>query len=363
MNDRKLRIRYVANIRLPTEKAHGIQIMKTCEALAALGHDIELIVPDRKTDIPDDPFSYYGLTTRFPVTRLPVWDTVRYGRLGFLLESFLFAQSARRHLVAASFDVVYGRDELVLARLPGPYVWESHTGAWNAAARAVARDAKRIIVISEGLKAYYAGKGVPAHKIAVAHDGVDLDAFARPESRHAARARLGLPQDAAVAMYVGRLDGWKGTDTLLAASARMQGVTVAMIGGEPAQTEALARQHPDVRFLGARPYTELAGNMAAADVLVLPNTGKDEISARFTSPLKLFAYMTSGVPIVASDLPSLREVVDEDAAYLVPADDAEALAKAVGEALTGGGARAAEARRRVEAYSWRRRAERIAAAL
>lgn len=363
MNRKTLRIRYVANIRLPTEKAHGIQIMKTCEALAALGHDIELIVPDRKTDISDDPFSYYGLTTRFKITRLPVWDTVRYGRLGFLLESFLFAQSARRHLAAAAYDIVYGRDEHVLALLRSPFAWESHTGAWNAAARAVARDAKRIIVISEGLKEYYAGKGVPAHKIAVAHDGVDLDAFACPESRHAARARLGLPQDAAVAMYIGRLDGWKGTETLLEASGHMEGVTLAVIGGEPAQLETLSRRFPNVRFLGARPYTELADNMAAADVLVLPNTGTDEISARFTSPLKLFAYMTSGIPIVASDLPSIREIIDETAGYLVPADDPATLREGVQEALKGDGTRAAKARQRVEAYSWRHRAERIAAVI
>ena len=86
-----MRLVYIANIRLPTEKAHGVQIMKTCEAFAALGHTVELVVPNRKTPIAEELFGYYGIQNRFQVTKLAVWDTVGFGRVGFFLESVLFA--------------------------------------------------------------------------------------------------------------------------------------------------------------------------------------------------------------------------------------------------------------------------------
>lgn len=358
-----MKILYLANIRLPTEKAHGVQIMKTCEALVGCGHDVELLVPDRKTTILEDAFSYYGITRKFNIRRLPVWDTVQYGSIGFLFESLSFARAARRYLRGTTFDILYGRDELVLAQLKGPYAWESHTGAWNIATRIIVRHAKRIIVISRGLRDFYIAKGVPAGKISVAHDGVDLERFAHPQSKKEARMRLGLPIGTKIAMYIGRLDGWKGVDTLLDASKLLvDDVLFVIIGGEAAQVEKLSLRYPNVRFLDFRPYRELSDNMAAADALILPNTGKNDISAKFTSPLKLFAYMASGIPIVASDLPSVREVLDESSAFLFRPDDAADLALGVRRALEAGSAQATRALAEVKNYTWRRRAERILAA-
>ena len=63
-----------------------------------------------------------------------------------------------------------------------------------------------------------------------------------------------------------------------------------------------------VTFTGLMPPAEVAARLREADVLVLPNPAS-AISSEFTSPLKLFEYMASGRPIVASDLPSLREVL------------------------------------------------------
>jgi putative flippase GtrA len=162
-------------------------------------------------------------------------------------------------------------------------------------------------------------------------------------------------------MYIGRLDGWKGVGTLLEASTFVPETQVVVIGGEEAQVEALRAQYPKVQFLGYRSYGELADNQAAADVLVLPNTAKDETSVRFTSPLKLFTYMASGKPIVASDLPSLREVLDEESAYFVAPDDARELARGIKQALGDPNAetKAHHARHKVAHYTWSARARTI----
>lgn len=359
-----MKITYVANIRFPTERAHGIQIGKTCEAFAAEGAEVELVATNRATGIAEDARTYYGLRRVFPIRRVPVPDIVQWGRMGFLIESMFFALGARRH---AGKGVVYCRDEWVLALLillgVRSTVWESHTGAWNIAARFVARRVRALVTITEGLSDFYAERGIPRTKMLVAPDGVSLEDFVSPAPKEEVRKRLGIPAHAKLAMYIGGLGGWKGSDTLYAAAEKLpKGVTVAVIGGKKEDVPMLSASHPRMRFLGPRPYTELADNQAAADALILPNTGTSEISARLTSPLKLFTYMASGVPVVASDLPSIREVVDETSVFFVPADDPNALAEGIMRALENIGEarqRAAAARALILGYTWEKRAERI----
>lgn len=363
-----MRIIYVANIRFPTERAHGIQIAKTCEAFAVAGAEVALVVTNRATGIAEDAQTYYSLRRIFPIHRVPVPDIVHWGRIGFLIESMFFAFGARRH---ARNGVVYCRDEWVLALLMilgvRTVVWESHTGAWNSAARFVARRARALVTITEGLSDFYAECGIPRAKIRVAPDGVSIEDFASPASKEEVRKRLGLPVETKIAMYIGSLGGWKGSDTLHAAAEKLpKDVMVAVIGGKKEDVATLSMKYPRVRFLGPRPYTELADNQAAGDVLILPNTGASEISVRFTSPLKLFTYMASGVPIVASDLPSIHEVVNEKSVFFVPADDPDALATGIMHALENpedAVRRAASARALLGDYTWTKRAEHILAFL
>ncbi len=357
-----MKILYLANIRLPTEKAHGVQIMKTCEALAQSGADVELVVPTRTNSISKDPFEYYGVSRSFGITTLTVPDLVSLESIGFFLSSLYFAERARWTKSFQEADIIYSRDALVLLQyllLVRRLVYEAH-GAPAFLARMLARFAYRIVVISKATGESFVAVGVPREKIVVAPDGVDLDAFAHPESKEAARSRLGLPQDRKVVLYVGRVDGWKGVDTLCEAAALLSSDTqVAIIGGESEQVKVLHARHPNVRFLGFRPYRELADNQAAADVLVLPNTGKSEVSMLYTSPLKLFTYMASGVPMVVSDTPATREILDDDDAYFFTPDDPHSLADkvkiALAEAEQARG-KASRAKEKVNGYTWQKRA-------
>jgi glycosyltransferase involved in cell wall biosynthesis len=120
-----------------------------------------------------------------------------------------------------------------------------------------------------------------------------------------------------------------------------------------------------VTITGLVPPHDVRARLAGASALVLPNTAS-AISERYTSPLKLFEYLTLGAPIVASDLPAIREVVeDRRTALLVTPGDPGSLAAALAElrrdsalALSLGAAAAALAPR----YTWEARAERLEAA-
>lgn len=343
-----MKLLYFANIRLPTERAHGVQIMKTCEALARAGVEVELVVPTRTNAISQDAFAYYGLPKTFAVTYLPSWDTALWGRLGFMLATLSFAWAAARYAARARHDCIYGRDEQVLARVrtDAPILWETHTGAWNTAAQRVAARARCIVAISQGLKDFYVERGVPAEKLVVAHDGVDLGQFDPPLTRVEARVRLGLAPSKPLVVYTGSQYARKGVATLRAAATLLPEAEVLVVSDKP---------HQDIPLY-----------LRAADVLVLPNSGADLISARYTSPMKLFEYMASGTPLVASDVPSVREVLDDSLATLVASDDPPALAAGIRRALNDpeSAARAARARAKVAAqYTWDARARSILSAL
>jgi glycosyltransferase involved in cell wall biosynthesis len=168
--------------------------------------------------------------------------------------------------------------------------------------------------------------------------------------------------------YAGHLYSWKGVDVLLDAIARLPRARGLIVGGhsaEPdlARTKSVAERlgvADRVTFTGLVEPARVAQLLRQADVLVLPNPAS-AISTRYTSPLKLFEYMAAGRPIVASDLPSIREVLRDGVnAMLVPPGDPGALASAIDRLLTDPGLAARLARAALDdvpKYSWDRRAE------
>jgi glycosyltransferase involved in cell wall biosynthesis len=171
--------------------------------------------------------------------------------------------------------------------------------------------------------------------------------------------------------YVGQLYPWKGAGLVVEVAARVPEAEVVIVGGQTNWT----RDDPDIaaladraRALGVADRVELRGHvpydrvpeaLSVASVALLPLP--DEPVARlFTSPLKLFDYMAAGVPIVASDLPALREVLSHGRnALLARAGDPDAFAGAVRQLLADPDlARrlGRQARADVERYSWDARA-------
>ncbi len=373
-------ILYVTNLRYPTEKAHGWQIAKMCEAYAALGHDVTLVVPDRKTPIQEDASRYYALAHPFPVVRLPVFDAFAISWLprliAFALTEWSFCRAVRRHLRSApASDVLITRDPFVTRLLVGhgaQVVFEVHDVSRRFAERHrfIARAADLIVSTTrwnaERLsKSWGAALRCP---ILVAPNAIDATLYAGLPPRDEARARLGLPRAGRLAVYTGHLYAWKGVQTLAAASAHLpDDFRVLMIGGTPQDHEAFAaylaeRKLDRVILVPHKPHAEAAVFLAAADVLVLPNSGKDWNSRHTTSPIKLFEYLAAKRPVVASDLPSIREAVSDAEVRFVPPDDPAALASAI-VAAVGDASRVASAASLVAGRSWSKRADAILQAL
>jgi len=219
------------------------------------------------------------------------------------------------------------------------------------------------VTITSALRADLEGRYGSRSRIAVVPDGVRTN-------RHPATPQPGTGNR--VVAYAGHLYAWKGVDVLLEALTRLPTVRGLIVGGHAAEPD-LARTKSVAQRLGLTDRVTFTGLveparvpvlLSGAAVLVLPNTAS-AISTRFTSPLKLFEYMAAGRPIVASDLPSMREILrDGTSALLVPPGDAAALADAIDRLLTDPDLSARLARAafdEVPAYSWARRAERLEA--
>jgi glycosyltransferase involved in cell wall biosynthesis len=360
------KIFYIVNARMPTQNAHGIQIAKMCEAFTHAGADVTLVLPRLNTD---DLFEIYKVEKNFTVVHLPVVRLSLWMPGSFMLQTLSFALSARWWLSSQKEKaVVYTRGEmaLFLASIPKRFslVWETHIKpAHPARYKKVAERTSALVAVTK----YYAKEipnlwNVSPQKVLYVPDGVDLDEFAHPQQKEDTRKRLELPLDKKIALYIGRVDGWKGVDMLLQAAALLpEDTKVAIIGGEKAQVSQLQTQYSHVLFLGPRPYAELADNQAAADVLVLTGDSSSDIARYYTSPLKLFTYMASGVPIVATDLPSFRDVLSESQAFFYESTP-EALAQSIQFVFTHRDeayARASNACKAAAAFSWKNRAQKI----
>ena len=389
MPSNNVRILYLTDIRFPLERANGIQSMETCHALAQRGHEVTLIVrPDTETP-PRDPFAFYGLP-RIPtlhVEVVPVTGPAAARRAGYL--TFAIGRSIGR----ARQDVLYTRD-LVLASLvmglPGalraPVVYEAHTVAADAARarpalltgaapasapklrrleardRRVWRGADGYVTITDGLRRELERRFGPRPRVAVIPDGVRLTPPSDLQPPTSDRPfTIG---------YAGHLYPWKGVDLIVEAVAAMPETRALIVGGhdqEPdlARVKAFATELDCVNritFTGLIPPADVAATLRETDVLVLPNP-RSALSDAHTSPLKLFEYMAAGRPIVASDLPSIGEVLrDGENAVLVEPGNPQAFVaglQRIKDDTALAGRLAAQAAEDVRDYTWARRAERL----
>lgn len=365
-----MKVLYLANIRLPTEKAHGLQIMKTCEALASAGAEVELAVPARKNALAEDPFAYYGVRENFALTKVSCPDLVRFGRLGSTLSALWFSERARLLRSFWKADVIYSRDAFVLlqyALLGRKLVYEAHA-APSCVSRLLARRAYRTIVISEALKSAYEAASVRLARLAVAPDAVGPEYFA-VQDKSAARRALALPEDARIVAYTGHLYARKGADTLAQAAALTPDALFVFVGGTKQDVERFRARwssQKNVTIIGHVSPPLVPQYLRAADVVVIPNSAKDADARNFTSPMKLFEYMASGTPIVASDVPAIREVLSDDEACFFLPDDPTALAASIQSVFanpSGARDRAARVQEKAAEYTWDKRASRILASL
>ena len=238
-------------------------------------------------------------------------------------------------------DVIHAHDPgpllnaaAVCALRPGkPLVATFHqlempSGAMKLAGRAAAHRANALVACGTEVRAML-DAWMPHHpRLLTIGNGVRLPPPATPASRAQARMRLGIPDDAIVVGYLGRMAEVKGPDLLLraflGAFAHRPDVHLALVGPGPmeAALRSLANGHENVHLTG--PVVDARELLPAFDVYAQPSLTEGR-------SLAMLEAMAAGLPTVAHDLPGVREIHDDSTAKLVPLRDAEKLKRALME--------------------------------
>jgi glycosyltransferase involved in cell wall biosynthesis len=355
------------------------QSVKTAAALARQGVEVTLILPKGRRD-PELGAqalrSWFAVEGEFQVLQVPTpWAGPNLVSSCFWLLQ-LFRSSRLR-----SADLLYSRVPAMIGAgqiCPIPFATEQYRlwpDEWPFLRRHVRRTARHrrclgYILHSEFAAQGYSRAGVPEARLLVAHNGADRVTVTSDchSGRSDARAQLGLPE-AAIAVYAGRVNARKGLDQILALADLRPETLFLLVGSEgEGPIEAEARRRPNVRIIAWQGPERLPLYLAAADLLLIP--ASSEPLERFGSsvlPMKTFAYLAAGRPILAPATPDLAGLlVDGRNALLVapdrPREAAAALDRILGDAALANllGTRAAET---ASGLSWDARAERIAAFL
>jgi len=230
----------------------------------------------------------------------------------------------------------------------------------------VLRESDAVVCVSRVTRSFLASLGADARRIEVIPNGVDGAAF---------RATPLPPRDGRepVALYVGTLADWQGlsalVDALPAVLARRP-LRLRIVGrGRSRQRKDLAKRvrrlglEDRVEVLPAVPHHEVPALVAGADVCVAPLGYNERNVVQGCCPLKVLEYMAGGRPVVASNLPVVRELLREERdALLVPPDAPAALADALLRVLEDerlARRLGAHAARRAERFTWKRAQKRL----
>ncbi|MCX6701652.1 MAG: glycosyltransferase family 4 protein [Candidatus Zambryskibacteria bacterium] len=380
-----MKLIYISPLRYPSEKAGSLFSVKSCEAFAKEGIEVELWVPLRRNNLSkEDVFKYFGVEKNFKIRYFFTLDLINIFSKGFYLLSFSFAISVFLYSIFLKMFgkigeyVFYSHEQVALLFLTyfsKRTFYEAHD--FPEQQKKYNLFFKRITgTISTNhwkTKEFTKRFNLSENRILTVPNAVDLKYFSNNLSKKEARYKLNLPEAGYLVGYVGTLKTMgmeKGVATAIDSLKFLSAdYKLYIVGGEQKDIDyykAYAKELDllqKVIFVGNVPHIDISLHMSACDYLIAPYPNTEHYS-HYMSPMKMFEYMASGRPIIATDLPSIREILsDKETAILVAPGLPEALAGAV-EGLTNDSQLAQTLAETAygevkEKYTWERRAKKV----
>ena len=310
-------------------------------ALLDLGHTVDLVTYPFGQDV-----VLPGLRV-FRCARPPLMSGIGIGPSWkkVPLDLALLATACRRAM-AAKYDAVHSHEEgsffgVILAAMLGlPHLYDMHsslpqqltnfaysksrllTGFFGVMERFVVRRSRVVIVICPQLEDVVRGIDTAVPSVLIENAPGSGDAPTAGSGRDV-RAQLGLGPSVPMVLYTGTFEAYQGLDLLFASMkhvlATRPDARLVLAGGRPEQIETARKQAADAGiasatiFAGQRPAEEIPAYLDAADVLVSPR------SLGTNTPLKIYQYLRSGRPIVATRLLTHTQVLSDDVSFLTDA--------------------------------------------
>ncbi|MBE9181110.1 glycosyltransferase [Oculatella sp. LEGE 06141] len=314
---------------LPQSAAFSVQVAHSANAAANLGYSAVLLHLQEKTRFnpvafaqpfqprsPDPAFAkFYNLQDKLKVAQLPRPYPVDrwYGKwtaVSTLISRYYFPFHILPHT-----QLVHSRDwnfVKTAVQQGVPAIYEHHHHENKRFESDIVRNPlfQLAVTVADNVRDSMIANGMPPDKVIWLHNGFNQHFLLKqPDRANTVRQQL-LSGRQFLVVYSGGLHRFKGVDLLIDVAQALPQVQFVLAGGNATQVteyQHLVRsKHLDnVILLGFLPQDELAVLLQAANVLAHPHCAGSEAS--FTSPLKLFDYMASATPIVATEIPTLME--------------------------------------------------------
>ena len=301
-------ITYLSNLRIPSEMANSVQIMKMCESMSDLGTNVNLIKPKRASQLDnqfEDLFDYYDIEKKFEITDLNYFDK---NSVVFMRNTLHFAINLIKTNNITSI--------IEFHNLPPQRHMKKYRNLFKYSTNIYP------IALTKGLAEDISSEiGVDIDNILVAPGAVDISKFKTTYSELNNDNKLTIT-------YVGSLIKNRGVDLLLEAALKMPDYCIKIIGGVGdelinAQNYLKENNINNVNLLGHKSQQEIYNFYNNSDILILPMSGRENHTQKYASPNKLFEYMATGKPIIAANLPSVREIlIDGENSLLFEPDNA-----------------------------------------
>ena len=346
-----MRILYLSSVRVPSEKASGQAIARQCEGFAKNGHEVTLHVPKR-TKTEQSLQEAYGMEhPSFTVHKFASYPLFFLGKPGlFLLYCYETVRVLIFFISSPKFDVIFSRDQYRLA----PFILlgyrnrcyaELHTIHSNYFTKLVSKKSKTVVVISQGLKRFYENLSGRSD-VLVEPSGVYLNQFNGLSSQSEVRKSFLIPEGLIVFGYVGKfktIGMSKGVEEIIKSFAlsyeQNQNIFLLLVGAENNEMKEFSDMC-EAHNIPAHKYKILpldqsvfANYLVACDVLMM-NYPNGEHYAKYMSPIKMFAYLAVGKPIISSDLPTIREIQGVRGIVYAEPDSVESYSNSINTVIT-----------------------------
>ncbi len=330
------RLHYISYSPVPSRKANSIQVMRMCHAFSTFGPEVTLFCRHGEPDV-DDVHAYYGVPETFRIHRIRV-PSLR------VIDRLLYAWRVLSHLRTQSApSVVYARDPFVAGLIclfrPGQFqlLLEVHAPPptpfwqWWTGRMVRSRTFDGLVAISDALASEYTRRFsvLETKRVLVAHDAAEPAPSPQASVRHSHQDKISTRLQVG---YVGSLRPGKAMEMICQLPGRMPEFDFHVVGGDDQSVNDWKQKarYPNLIFHGFTEPANVSTLLQKFDVVLAPYqpavlAGNDNIDiAPWMSPLKIFEYMRAQKPIVASDLPVLREILEHERnALLAKADDAD----------------------------------------
>lgn len=384
-----MKIAYLTSRRIPHHEPDVQQMLHTAAALRDQGADVDIVAPRRwrqlfvsRKSLTQLAAQCYGIPAQNlslrpmpPVLHLaePL-ASEKLDRISTMLADASSLLPGMMQVKRAGYAMVYTRRWLtavVSTRIGIPTIYETYT---DVSANHLHRHCNPdrlvgIVAHSRLAAAALAKQGLPENRICVCYNGYNPAHLLPVLQRAEARDLIGLPRERAIVCYAGRLKQLKAPESILQVARYAPEVLFVLVGATAdehrhLQEQARKENIANIRVRGWVNAHHLSRYLYAADILMIPPSSLPLRTGRTMLPLKTFLYMAAGRPLIAPDLPDLREILEHARnAFLTPADQPERAAQAVRRLLSDSAfseALAHAAAADAQAFTWQERGRRLA---